>query len=132
MLNNRYVKIALVVGTLTALLLAVYAYAASTDITAGGLAGYGEEVIPGFTVSSYAYTINSASPTHISSWTVTLSAAATTMYSRLGTTGTAAAWTATCAGNVAKLVWTCTPATSTTVLVADTSSLQVSAVKDQP
>jgi hypothetical protein len=29
-------------------------------------------------------------------------------------------------------VWTCTPATSTTVLVADTSSLQVSAVKDQP
>ena len=131
MLNNRYVKIALVVGTLTALLLAVYAYAASTDITAGGLAGYGEEVIPGFTVSSYAYTINSASPTYISSWTVTLSAAATTMYSRLGTTGTTVAWVA-CVGDTPKLVWTCTPATSTTVLVADTASLQISAVKNQP
>ena len=127
MLNNRYVKIALVVGTLTALLLAVYAYAASTEITAGGLAGYGDEVIPGFTVSSYAYIIDSNDPTKISSWTVTLCVPATTMYSRLST-AEGALWT-TCDGDVAtKKIWTCDPTAH--VLISAASSLQVSAVKN--
>jgi hypothetical protein len=131
MFNNRYVRTALVVGTVTALLLAVFAYANSTDITAGGLAGYGEEAIPGFTVSSYSYSLNSANPTYVSSWTVVLSTAATTMYSRLGSSGTAIAWAA-CVGDVSKTTWTCTPATTTTVLVADALNLQISAVKNSP
>lgn len=130
-LNNRYIKSTLIVGAVVALLLGIYAYAASTDINDGGAAGFGNEVIEGFTVSSHDFTL-AANPVYIASWTFTLSTKATAAQSRLGDSGSADDWVVcTCALPAAGLVWVCTP-TASTVLVADVDSFEVSAVNAEP
>lgn len=127
MLNNRYIRSALIVGTLTALLLGVYAFASGTDVPDGGKTGYGVEAIEGYTVTAYSFT-QAANPVYIGSWTFTLNSAATTVKSRLGEDGTTGSVWVTCT-SADSLVWLCTPSTQTTVTIADATNLQISAVK---
>ncbi len=129
MLNNRYVKIALVVGTLTALLLAVYAYAASTDIADGGKVGYGVETLEGYTVAAYSFT-QAANPIYLLSWTVTLNTAASAVKARVGEDSTTASVWVTCT-TANNTLWTCVPVADH-VLLTDANNLQVSAVTSVP
>ena len=122
MFSNRYVTLAAVVGTLAAVLLAVYAYANSSTVVTSEI-GVGDTAIASINVTNVVYTQLTADPTKLEKWVLTLSTSASTVKSRVGTAGTAVAWVD-CAG--ATVTWTCTATTGT--LLLDATSLQVSAV----
>ena len=121
MFSNRYVTLAAVVGTLAAVLLAVYAYANSSTVVTSEI-GVGDTAIASINVTNVVYT-QATDPTKLLNWVLTLSTSATTVKSRVGTGGTAVAWVD-CAG--ATVTWTCTATNGT--LLLDATSLQVSAV----
>jgi hypothetical protein len=130
MFGNRYVTLAAVVGTLTAVLLAVYAYASTSTITDGGKVAFGTDAIETINVTGTTYT-QSSNPIYLASWTLTLSTAASTVQSRVGADGSTGATWVTCTSSTPFTTWLCTPA-SNTVKMEDSTSLQVSAVKSSP
>lgn len=128
MFSNRYVTLAAVVGTLAAVLLAVYAYASSSVITDGGKVAFGTDAIETINVTNVVYT-QAANPVYLEKWVITTSTAATSVMSRVGPDGSSGATWVTCTALTPFTSWTCTPATASTVQLADATSFQVSAVK---
>ena len=122
-MHYRYWILALLVLAVV-LSAATYGFAAANTVPAG-VAGEGEGVISGYTVTSVNYTLNSSDPTAFNSVSFDLGAAANDVYAGLGD-GATIYWIG--CSNTAGTVWSCDLSAST-VSVRAATSLHVSSAE---